>query len=108
MSLLGLLLGSIIQRNLADADKLKRFAGINGAVEVHAGQMVVTLHFEGGKLTISRGAADSPRATVRGSLQTLMGLSLGSGMVGPWLSGRLKAQGSLLMLLKLKPLLAVS
>ena len=33
-----------------------------------------------------------------------MGLALGKGMVAPYLSGRLKARG-LLLLLKLKPLL---
>lgn len=105
MNLLGLILGSLIERNVAGDPELKRrFDKLEGAVAVQAGRMAITLRFGRGSLTIERGAAEKTRASVRGSLDTLMGLSLGRGMVAPYLSGRLKARG-LLMLLKLKPLL---
>ncbi len=106
MNLLGLLLANIIQRNLDNEAKLKRFQSMSGALEVHAGQMCVTLTFADGHMTVSRGPADSPRATVSGAMDTLLGLALGGGMVGPWLAGRIKTRGNLFMLLKLKPLLA--
>lgn len=106
MNLLGLLLANIIERNLEDPGKLKKMQSMSGALEVHAGQMCVTLLFEDGGMKVSREIQDSPRATVSGSMDTLMGLALGGGMVGPWLAGRIKTRGNLLMLLKLKPLLA--
>ena len=37
-----------------------------------------------------------------------MNLALGGGMVGPWLAGRLKTRGSLLLLLKMRRILQVS
>ena len=106
MNLLGLLLANIIQRNLTDEAKLKRFQSMSGALEVHAGQMCVTLLFKDGGMKVSRDTVDSPRATVSGSMNALLGLALGGGMVLPWLAGRIKTRGNLFMLLKLKPLLA--
>jgi hypothetical protein len=107
MNLLGLILGGIIERNLEDPAKRGRFDKLAASVVVRAGEMAVTLAFDRGALVISRGAGENPKAQVNGSLSALMGLSLGGGMVGPWLAGRLKTRGSLLLLLKLKPLLQV-
>ena len=106
MNLLGLLLGNIIQRNLDDEARLRRFQKMSGALEVHAGEMCVTLTFAEGKMTVSRGPADKPKATVSGAMDALLGMALGGGMVWPWLAGRIKTSGNLLMLLNLKPLLA--
>lgn len=106
MNLLGLLLGNIIQRNLDDQAKLARFNKLAGAVEVHAGEMCVTLSFGEGQLRVSRDPVERPRATVSGSMNALMGMALGGGMVGPWLMGHIKTRGSLWLLLQLKPLLA--
>ncbi len=105
MNLLGLILANLIERNLADPELKRRFDGLEGAVAVTAGRMGVTLRFARGSLSVARGAQEEgARARVSGSLDTLMGLALGSGMVGPYLSGRLKARG-IFFLLKLKPLL---
>jgi len=67
--------------------------------------MAITMQFGEGKLTIKRGAAESPKSRVRGSMEALLNISLGGGMVGPWLSGRIKTRGSLLMLLRVLPLM---
>jgi hypothetical protein len=107
MNLLGLILAGIIERNLEDQAKLQRFEKLDAEVVVKAGEMAVTLRFEKGQLTVSRGVAEKPRAQVAGSLDALMALSLGGGMVGPWLAGRLKTRGSLLLLLGLRRLLQV-
>jgi hypothetical protein len=104
MNLLGLILANLIERNLADPELRRRFDRLDGAVAVTAGRMAVTLRFARGSLSVERGAAEGARAAVSGTLETLMGLALGAGMVGPYLSGRLKARG-LLTLLRLKPLL---
>lgn len=106
MNLLGLMLAHILERNLAHPRLKQRAARLSGEVAVQAGQMAVTLSFERGAVTVRRGAVERPRAAVRGSMADLLGLALGGGMVGPWLAGRLKTRGSLLLLLRLKPLLA--
>jgi len=107
MNLLGLILASILERNLADPARQRGAARLRGDVVVQAGEMVVTLSFAEGGVTVRRGAAEHPRAAVRGSLDTLMGLSLGRGMVGPVLAGRLKPRGSLLQLWRIRRLLQV-
>lgn len=105
MSLLGLILASVIQRNCEKEQNLARLSRLKGAVEVTAGEMVVTLCFSEGKLTVTRGPDDKARAAVSGSLDSLMGVALGQGMVGPWLAGKLKTRGNLFMLLKMLPLM---
>ncbi len=106
MSLLGLLLANIIERNLEQEDNRQRLGKLCGAVEVTAGEMKVNLCFADGKLTVARDVQERPRAAVSGSMSSLMGVALGRGMVGPWLTGQLKTRGNLLMLLRLLPLLA--
>lgn len=105
MNLLGLILGSIIERNMADEDLSRRYEKLVADVVVRAGEMTVALRFDRGRVVITRRPVDRPRAQVGGSLASLMKLSLGGGMVGPWLAGRLKTKGSLLLLLKIRGLL---
>lgn len=106
MSLLGLILASIIERNCEREENLARLAKLSGAVQVTAGEMVVTLRFDQGHLTVIRGPDDKARASVSGTMDSLMGVALGKGMVGPWLAGRLKVSGNLFMLLKMLPLMS--
>ncbi len=105
MSLLGLLLGNIIERQADQPDIIKRLNKLRGALVVEAGTMTITMQFADGKVTILRGAAEGARARVRGSMEALLNISLGMGMVGPWLAGRIKTKGSLLMLLRVLPLM---
>ncbi len=105
MSLLGLILASIIRRNLEHEENLARLKRLDGAVAVTAGEMQVTLRFADGALTVTRAQEDKPRAAVSGTMDSLMGVSLGQGMVGPWLAGKLKTRGNLLFLLKMLPLM---
>jgi hypothetical protein len=105
MSLLGLLLGSIIERQTDRPQSIKRIEKLRGALVVEAGTMTITLQFADGKVTILRGAAEGARARVRGSMEALLNISLGKGMVMPWLLGRIKTKGSLIMLLRVIPLM---
>jgi hypothetical protein len=107
MNLLGLILASVIERNLEDADKLRRCQKLKGNVVVTAGEMSVTLTFEGGGVTVTRGAQEPCRARVQGGMGALIELALGGGLVSPWLAGRLKTKGSLLLLLKMRRLMQV-
>ena len=105
MSLLGLLLGSIIERRAESPEGQKRLGKLKGAMVVEAGKMAISMRFAEGRVTISRGSVEGPRARVRGSMDALMKIALGGGMIGPWLAGRIQTQGSLPMLLKVMPLM---
>jgi hypothetical protein len=108
MSLLGLILGSILERNLADPRRQRAAQRLHGEIVVQAGEMVVTLRCGDGVVRICRGAADRPRASIRGALHTLIELALGGSMIGPVLARRLRPRGSLPALLRLRRLLSVS
>jgi len=109
MNLLGLILANIMERNMAGDPKVwRRFERLAADVVVRAGEMVVTLRFGEGSVLVKRGAEGRARAQVSGSLDALVDMALGGGMVGPVLAGRLKPKGSLLLLLKLKRLLRVN
>ena len=105
MNLLGLLLRSILERNLADPAKAARAARLRGEIAVRGGRMRVTLKFAAGDITITRAASARPRARVEGSLTAFLGVAQGKGLASAWLSGRLSAKGNLLFLLKILPLL---
>lgn len=105
MNLLGLLLGSLIERRVADAALARKLERLRGDVVVEAGKMCITLRFEPGRLTVLRGASEAPRARVSGSMDALLRIALGNGMVGPWLAGQIRTQGNLLLLLRMLPLM---
>ena len=109
MNLLGLILANIMERNLAnDPDVKRRFEKLAADVVVRAGEMVVTLKFGEGGVRVKRGMEGKARAQVSGSLDALVRMALGGGMVGPVIAGRLKPKGSLLLLLRLRRLLRVN
>ena len=64
MNLLGLLLRSILERNLADPAKASRAARLRGEIAIRGGRMRVTLKFAESGITITREAAARPRARV--------------------------------------------
>lgn len=107
MSLLGLLLGNMLERQVIKAEHQRRLARLRGDVLVEVGEMAITLRFGDGALTVLRGAREKPRARVRGSMDALLGIALGGSMVGPWLSGAIKTKGNLFLLLRMIPLLRV-
>jgi len=101
------MLGNIIARSSADPQRKQSLKKLKGTVVIQAGAMAVTLLFDQGHFLLRRGAAAKPQARVVGSLDTLLRLSLGGGMILPVLSGRLKARGNLFLLLKIRRLLRV-
>jgi hypothetical protein len=106
MNLLGLILSSILERNLEKPELQQRAEKLRAEVAVQAGDMAVTVAFQGGPVLVRRGRGEArPRASVQGSLGAFTKLALGGGMVGPVLSGKLKPGGSLLLLLRIRKLL---
>ena len=83
----------------------KAFAKMKGTVLVGASKMKVTMDFTGEDLVMSVGKKGKPGARVAGSMDTLLGVALGKGMVGPVLSGKLKIGGKAWRLLRMLKLM---
>ena len=105
MNLLGYILRSVIDRNLQSPTGQRTFQKMKGRVLVGASQMKVTLDFDGDDLQMSVGEQGKAQARVQGSMDTMLGVSLGKGMIGPVLSGRLKVGGRVWRLLRMLKLL---
>ena len=106
MNLLGLMLGDVLTRSVARRGP-DGLGGLAGDVVVEAGRMAITLRFEEGRVLVKRGAKESARARLSGSLNTLLNMALGGGMVWPLLTRRLRIGGNPFVLLKLRSLLRV-
>lgn len=106
MNLLGLMLGDVLERSMARRGP-DGMAGLSGDVVVRAGRMAITLHFGEGRVLVKRGAEESARARLSGSLNTLLEMALGGGMVWPLLTRRLRIGGNPFILLKMRRLLVV-
>jgi len=107
MNLLGLILKSILEGNLADEKKAGKAAKIRGDIAVQAGDMKITLKCDGGTFAITRGHADKTNAKVRGGLKPFLNIALGGGLIQPVIDGDVKIGGNPFLLLKLIPLLRV-
>jgi hypothetical protein len=105
MHLLGLILRSLITRNLADPKKALRAARLRGIAAVQAGEMKLTLDCQPGKLVLRRGHPEKARARVKGSLAAFLDIALGGGLVRPVLDGDISVGGNPFFLLRLLPLL---
>jgi hypothetical protein len=107
-SLLGLLMRNILADNMADDTKYARVRDLVADIQVQASDMVVTLRFAGGTLTIVKGPSEKPRARVRGGLGAFLRVATGGGVIGPVLAGEIAIGGNPFVLLRLLPLLHVA
>lgn len=105
MNLLGLMLGGVIARNLAQPAGAAAARKLHGSLAVTAGKMSITLRFDRGPITLTRGAAERTRARIKGSLDGLLQVSLGRGPIRAFLAGELSFRGSPLFALKTLPLM---
>jgi len=105
MNLLGYILRSLVERNLDTPKGARAFSRMKGTVLVGASKMTVTLDFSGDDLEMDVGEKGKADVRVRGSMDTLLGVSLGKGMVWPVLTRRLKVGGKVWRLLRMLPLL---
>lgn len=103
--LLGILMKDLVATNLANDLVYERVRGMEGDIQVRAGDMVVTMRFGGGQLRIVEGERERPRASVQGSMPALLSVITGGGMIGPLLSGAIKIGGNPFTLLKVLPLI---
>ena len=107
MSLLGLMIGGIIERGLMNPAKAALVPRLKGKLGVTAGRMSLTLEFDRRSVIVTRGLDASLKATISGSFSALLGVSLGKGIVGSFLSGDIGLSGNPLFALKTLPLFRV-
>jgi hypothetical protein len=105
MNLLGYILRTLIERNLQTEKGVRALSKMKGTVLVGASKMRVTLDFSSDDLEVEVGARGKPDVRVLGSMDALLGVSLGKGMIWPVLTRRLKVGGKFWRLLRMLPLL---
>ena len=106
MNLLGLILASLLERNLVSPQRRKLLDKTTGIVVVRAGEMQVTATFAEGRVSLTRGYHENANATLTGPLDALTHLALGQGLVKQFF--RLDLGGNLFLLLKVWRLMLVS
>jgi hypothetical protein len=107
MSLLGLMLGEVLEANVAQPRGAALARQLRGAVGVRAGGMAVTIRFDRGSVSVARGLDGNLKARVKGSLDALLQVSLGRGAIRSFLTGEIGFGGNPFFLLKVLPLLRV-
>ncbi len=105
MNLLGLMLGGVVASNLASTKGAALASRLSGALGITAGNMAITVKFADGEVTLSRGLESHLKSHVRGSLNTLLQISLGRSPISAFLAGDVSFSGNPFFLLKLVPLL---
>jgi hypothetical protein len=107
MSLLGLMLGEVLEASLSRPENAALSRRLCGAIGVRAGRMEVTIRFDRGRVSVARGAEARATARVEGSLDALLQVSLGRGAIRSFLAGEIGFSGNPLFLLKVLPLMRV-
>ena len=105
---LGLTLKQIINENLQDPRKYKGIEQLiaNVVVKETGSNAAVTLYFENGNIEIVNEAIDKPTASMEAGFENLADIS--TGQISPtmaMLTGKLKARGNLLTLLKISKII---
>ena len=108
MSLLGLMLGEVLEANLSRPRGAALARQMRGSVGVRAGGMTVTIRFDRGRVALVRGLDPKVTARVKGSLDALLQVSLGRGAIRSFLTGEIGFGGNPFFLLKVLPLMRVS
>ncbi len=101
---LGVMLKEIMDTNLRDHKKYKSVEKLKGSVVIREAStgVAVTLNFGQGKVEIQNDAIDKPTAYMEAGFENLAYIS--SGQLSPivaMLTGKLKARGNPLLLLKI-------
>src|SRR4030042_1642042 len=101
---LGVMLKEIMDENLKDPKKYRSVEGLNASVVIREASsgVAITLHFRHGDIEMQNDAIDKPTAYMEAGFENLAYIS--SGQLSPIkaiLTGKLKARGNLLTLLKI-------
>lgn len=107
---LGLMLKEIIDRNLQDPGKYRAVEKLKASVVIRESSsgVAVTLHFRAGEIEIQNDAIEKPTAYQEAGFENMAYIS--SGQLSPtWalLTGKVKARGNLLVLLKISKIMVL-
>jgi len=105
MNLMGLMLGGVIASNLARPQGAALARKLSGALGITAGKMSITLRFEKGPVFMTRGLEAKLKSQVKGSLNSLLQVSLGKSAIQSFLQGEVTFSGNPLFLLRMLPLM---
>ena len=105
INLLGLMIGRMIERNLAIPSTARKIASLKGSIGITAGKMTVTVEFQSGKIRVRNGLISPLRSSIQGSLSELLKVSLGKNPAVSLLGGGVKIKGNPLFALKIMPLI---
>jgi hypothetical protein len=107
-NLVSLFLKGLLEQNLGQPRLAHKAKKMVGQFLIRAGQMEVTLRFEGGVVRIISGSTSTPpSAHVEASLEDLIAMVVQGKMVTPVLLRRIRVGGNLWRLLKLLPLMRI-
>jgi len=107
---LGKMLKDTMDTNLQDPKIYKRIQKLNASVVIRESSsgVAVTLHFRQGEIEIQNDAIDKPNAYQEARFENMAYVS--SGQISPTmalLTGKVKAKGNLLVLMKISPLMVL-
>jgi len=77
MSILGLIIKTIVDKNISDPAKYAKVADINSVINIKAGKMKIHLIMERGNLEVVHGWHSKPTASVSGSMEAIMNVGKG-------------------------------
>ncbi|MFQ5769331.1 MAG: SCP2 sterol-binding domain-containing protein [bacterium] len=107
MNLIGYFLRDILRTNLS-SEKVQKFAqNMKGAILFDASDMKATLIFQGDIIKIHQGTYHKINARIKGDLNALLDVALGSNYLTFLLKGKIKVGGNIFKLLKVMRLLHV-
>ena len=105
MPIFGLIIGSVLEKNLEDPKKEKKTRSIRGVIGIQAGKMKIALNFDQENITIHPGWSGKINARCRGTLEAFVSLGLGKNPIIPLLKRKMSMGGNLFLLYKLIPIL---
>ncbi len=105
MNLLGLLMKGFFENRLQNETVARKARDLHGAYHITAGQMDVTLVFEEGSIAIEKGRSRTPLASIKGPMDSLLGMITGKGYIWPVMSFKVRIGGNPLALLPLLPVM---
>lgn len=106
-NILGLLLKTIIDRNIKDLSKSAAIKNLTGQINIKAGRMLSCLTFDKGEVTIKNNYAEKAKAEIAGTLNAFMNISVGANPVCYIFKREVKIKGNVLFLLKIMKIVTV-
>lgn len=107
MNLLGLILHSILERNLEQRAEPAWMHKRSRTLHVKAGQMEVTVLLTPEGIRIERGRRGKANASVSGNMKAFLKVATRQALIRPVLAGAVKIGGNPFLVLRILPLLRV-